>query len=234
MLKFIKAAPYFPDLSPATPFVTPEDRERAAQEPPEAVPYHCKPWIDGQSLGYTVRYGYLTPVTIVGLGNDEVRFDNADATARERPNNKPVVEMFARGHFGFASGYILKTPPGYVSLVLPPNNPPPNLHMLTAVIETDWYPKPVFLVFATPPRDVSITLDYQTELARVVVIPRPKREKAQPLTEADLAEYDAANAAYKAESQSLEGWRDVHGYKFTHLYKVWSQRNRRGEPLFES
>jgi len=57
MLKFSKSAPYIPDPVRARPEISDEDRARAAENPPQVVPFHCKPWLDGQALGWTLFYG---------------------------------------------------------------------------------------------------------------------------------------------------------------------------------
>ena len=226
MLKFAKYAPYMPDIAPAKPHITADQRAGAAEDPPSAVPFHCKPWLDGQSLGYTICYGYLSPITITSPAPDQIEVQGGEQAAQERQGNL-IAQTFAEGHFGLGSGYTLRTPPGYVSLILPANNPPAHLALVTGVLETGWYPKPLFLVYRIPPPGMAIVLDYKVELARVVVIPQPVAEPARPLTAEELAELDTAANRYEAEEQHTKSWFDKQGHRFTHLYKTWSQRYRK-------
>jgi len=138
------------------------------------------------------------------------------------------VDQFARGHFGLGSGYTLHTPPGWVSLILPPTSPPPGLVTLTGVIETDWYPRQLFLVFRAPETGTRVFLDHKMELARVVVIPRQEGQKAEPLSPEELAELREAERRYlKEEKITPTRWRAASGDSFTHLYKGWAQRFRK-------
>ena len=226
MLKFAKSAPYIPDPARSRPFITEQDKERAAQDPPAAVPFHCKPWVDGQTVGWTLFYGYLTSVTVVGLGNGRIEVRNLEQLAQET-NQPRVIDQFAHGHFGLGSGYTLQTPSGFVSMLVPATQSPSGLQALTGVIETDWYPRQLFLVFKAPPAGMEIVLDYKAELARVVVIPRHEGLEAQPLTDAELAVVQEQEAAYLAEEKSTPTrWTAASGDSFTHLYKTWANRYR--------
>jgi hypothetical protein len=231
MLKFAKAAPYIPDPERSRPLITDQDKERGAHDPPYPVPYHCKPWSDGQRIGWTLFYGFLTPITIVGLGDGRADIENKAELARET-NQERVGDHFALGYVGLAVGYTLKTPPGFVSLIIPPTQPPPGLETVPCVIETDWYPRQLFLLFHAPPAGVRVALDHKDELARVVVVPRPEQLTAEPLTAAELEEIAQRRAVYLQEEQTTPTrWQAATGDTFTHLYKEWSKRYRRGEEL---
>ncbi|RMG89597.1 MAG: hypothetical protein D6706_21055 [Chloroflexi bacterium] len=226
MLKFAKSTPYIPDPARSRPLVTDMDKARAAETPPHPVPFHCKPWVDGQTAGWTLFYGYLTPVTIVGEENGRITVKNLDQLAAETGQPR-VIDQFAAGHFGIGSGYTLRTPEGFVSLILPPTHPPNGLETVIGIIETDWYPRQLFLVFRVPPPGTQISLDYQAELARVVIIPRQEQLTAQPMTETELETLRAQEAAYLAEEQETPTrWTAASGDSFTHLYKIWSGRHR--------
>lgn len=229
MLKYTKSVPYLPDPARSRPFISDSDKEKAAARPPEPVPFHCKPWVDGQSVGWTLFYGYLTPVTITGTAGHRLEVQNLDQLARET-NQPHIISHFAAGHFGLGSGYTLQTPPGWISLILPATHSPPGLEAVTGVIESDWYPRQLFLVFSMPPPGVTIALDYKMELARVVIIPRHEKLEAQPLTEPELTALREREAAYLAEEKTTDArWTAASGDTFTHLYRQWSAAYRRGE-----
>lgn len=226
MLKFAKSVPYLPDPARSRPRIAEEEREKAALDPPHVVPFHCKPWVDGQTAGWTLFYGFLTAVTIRQGDDGRLLVENLAQLAQETQQPR-VIDQFAEGHFGLGSGYTLQTPAGYVSLILPPTHPPAGLQTLTAVIETDWYPRQLFLVFQLPPPGTAVTLDRGMELARVVVIPRPEKAEAQPMGQAELAALQAREAEYLAEEQTTSSrWTAASGDSFTHLYKIWSKKRR--------
>jgi hypothetical protein len=223
MLKFNKFALYCPDPAPAKPLITEEQRSRAAANPPEIAPFHCKPWLDGQNIGYTLFYGFLTPITIGNVAGQLV-VDNLEQLTQEFGGNSPI-DQFDRDHFLIDPGLVLKTQPGQVSLVIPANHPPSFLQPLTAIIETDWYPNPIFLVFRLPEEGQTIRLDFGAELVRVVVMPRPQRTAALPMDDTDLAAYDRQHQQYKAEKKAINPrWRDSKGRVRTQLYHAWSRR----------
>jgi hypothetical protein len=181
MLKFAKAAPYIPDPVRSRPLITDDDKERGSLDPPYPVPYLCKPWADGQRVGWTLFYGFLTPITIVGLGDGRAEILNKEELARET-NQKRVGDHFAPGYVGLGIGYTLKTPPGFVSLIIPPTQPPSGLETVPFIVESDWYPRQIFLVFRVPSAGVQIPLDHKDELARVVVVPIHEQLTADPMS----------------------------------------------------
>lgn len=229
VLKFVKHAVYTPDPTPAKPRITEDERARAAADPPSAVPFHCKPWLDGQKLGYTLFYGYLSPITIVGLGDNKIAVEGEEQVMKER-KGRSIADTFAAGHFGLSIAYTLITKQGFNTLILPANDPPAGFDIISGVIETDWYPKGLFLVSRMPEKGERIAIDYGDELARAVVIPRPKPlPPAVPLTDEELDEFDVRAQQYKQEEKTTHTrWIDVYGKPFTHLYRVWSSQRRSG------
>lgn len=231
MLKFAKSAAYIPDPARSRPFISNSDKNKAAADPPAAVPFHCKPWLDGQTVGWTLFYGYLTTVTIRGGSDGRIHVQNLKKLAQET-NQPRIIEQFADTHFGLGTGYTLQTPPGFVSLLLPAVKSSPGLEALTGVVESDWYPRQLFAVFAVPPEDVTITLDYKMPLLRVVVIPRHEQIECWPLDEAELAALAVRSSTYLAEEETTSSrWTAASGHTFTHLYKQWSSHYRQGQKL---
>ncbi len=229
MLKFAKSVSYLPDPEKSRPFITDTDKEKAAQTPPAIVPFHCKPWVDGQSVGWTLLYGYITPITLEVDNNGELQIHNLEQLAQETQQPK-IIDKFTETHFGLSTGYTLQTPPGIVSLILPATHAPVGLIPLTAVIETDWYPHQLFVAFNKPPIGTQINLDYKTPLVRVVLIPRHETLDAQPLDEAELADLHQRRADYIAEEKTTTSrWTSAAGQTLTHLYKQRSAQFRRNQ-----
>ena len=226
MLKFAKSVAYIPDPARSRPFIPDGDKAKAATTPPAVVPFHCKPWLDGQSVGWTLFYGYLTSVTIEVGENCRIQVKNLSRLAQET-NQPRIIEQFADAHFGLGTGYTLHTPPGFVSLLLPASQAPLGLEALIGVVETDWYPRQLFAVFRVPAPGQTITLDYRVPLLRVVVIPRHEQLEIKPLNEDEQTILTQREAAYVAEEgETATRWLDDAGHTFTHLYKQWSSQYR--------
>ena len=231
MLKFAKSASYIPDPARSRPFISDSDKAKATTTPPTAVPFHCKPWLDGQSVGWTLFYGYLTTVTVSASEDGRIQVENLPTLAQET-NQPRIIEQFAANHFGLGTGYTLQTPPGYVTLLLPSTQAPIGLKAVTGVVETDWYPRQLFAVFSVPEPGQDITLDYRMPLLRAIVIPRQEELEIRPLTEAEQAVLAELEAEYLAEEAATPTrWQDHAGHTFTHLYKQWSSKHRQKNDL---
>lgn len=227
LLKFHKAVFYMPDLVRAKPLVTDEDRQLAAQDPPYPVPFHCKPWVDGSTAGWTLFYGFLTPLTIVGLADGQVRIDGIDQLQAETRAIQQA-HVFAKGLFSLSTGYKLHTSPGMVTLLISPSQPPAGYEPLTAVVETDWFPKDIFLAVKAPAEGETIELEYKSELARAIVVPRQDTTQAVAMDDAEVEAIMASEAEYlEAQRTTPTRWRAATGDEFTHLYKQRSREYRR-------
>lgn len=231
MLKFHKPAVYFPDLKRSRPQVTDQERAIGSETPPHIVPYQCKPWTDGQLAGWSVPYGFLTSVTIVGLGEGRIEVENLKQLRAEL--NFPVdpILNFAPGYFSLGTAYSLLTPAGMVTLTMPPTYPAgPNFSPLPSVVETDWFPRTLFLVYRALPKGQRLTLDYGLELARIVVIPRQDGLKAEPMSDEELTQLDEREKGYRqTERQPENRWQSASGLEFSHTYRIWSRRYSHGE-----
>ncbi|MFZ0549033.1 MAG: DUF6065 family protein [Candidatus Promineifilaceae bacterium] len=226
MIQFTKAAAYIPDPVRSRPVITDEDKALAAEDPPYPVRLHCKPWMDGQSVGWTLFYGYLTPITVVGLGDGDFRVENLEQLKAESQVDNIIMPLVG-GYFGMpATGYTFLTQPGIISLILPAPNAPPDLHLEPGIIETDWYPLEMPAVFKVPPKGEAVTLDYKMEIARLVPIPRLESMTLTPMAEDDL------NALLKRRQEYIEDRGKYHGKTvqmgvIKQSYKKWSAEYRR-------
>jgi hypothetical protein len=232
MIQFTKAAAYIPDPVRSRPLITDEDKALAAEEPPYPVRLHCKPWMDAQSLGWTLFYGYLTPITIAGLENGEFRVENLEQLKAESQIEN-IITPLVGGYFGIpATGYTFLTEPGYISLILPSPQAPPGLQLEPGIIETDWYPLEMPAVFKVPPPGQSVTLDYKMEIARLVPIPRLEEMTLSPMTEEDLAALLERRRQYIEERGKYHG-KTVQMGLIKQSYKKWSAEYRRQHPPHE-
>ncbi len=194
---------------------------------PPADPRHCKPWVDAMSLGWYLAFAYE--------GTLEVRpapHCNASAawTGAGRGPRAVPVSSFARGYFGLATGYTFRTPPGIALLVtsLPLGvRRRDGLHPVPGVIETDWYPKPLFIVFETP-TSKPLRFTWGEPVAWLVPVPA-ERHVVQELDErgrAQLAGERDDYDQYLREHGELR-WTSVEGHGFSRQYRLFSRRARR-------
>jgi hypothetical protein len=147
VLRFAKALPYLPDPAPA---------DDAAQ---------------GSALGWTLSYGYLTSVSISGRGDGGIIVRNLAQLVRETGQER-IIDQFAVGYFGLGSGYSLITPAGLVTLIIAHPHSPAGLGIVTGLIETDWYPRQLFVVCNVPGPGVQIDLEFAAPLAHILAVPR--------------------------------------------------------------
>jgi hypothetical protein len=226
MLKFIKSAPYIPDPEPSQAVIDPADSARAREQPPHVVPAHCKPWLDGQKIGWTLSYGYISPIQISLDPEGGIQVQGLEQLIRETGQPR-VVDRFSDRHFGLGSGYTLITPPGFQTLLLPTEQSPGSLRAMTGLIESDWYPRQLFLVFDMPTAGQIIRLDHGDALARAVVVPAASELQAEPASARDIETIKAAEARYLADEESGRwSWTAASGDQFTHVYKEWSKQHR--------
>jgi hypothetical protein len=167
MLQFAKALPYLPD---PRPLVVPEPGTA------ELVA-GWQLWDTGSPFGWMLSYGYLTAVTVTADGKGGLVVENAAELTRETGQAR-TLDQFAPGHFGLACGYTLKTPAGLGSLILPAASPPDGLQAVTGIVETDWYPRQLFLVFRVPDAGRRVKLARGAELARLILVARDDDEDA--------------------------------------------------------
>ena len=226
MIQFTKAAAYIPDPVRSRPFITAEDKALAAEDPPYPVRLHCKPWMDGQSVGWTLFYGYLTSITVVGLENGEFHVENLEQLKAESQVENIIMPLVG-GYFGIpATGYTFLTQPSYISLILPATHAPPGLQLEPGIIETDWYPLEMPAVFKVPPPGEAVTLDYKMEIARLVPIPRLEAMTLTPMAEDNLTALIERRQQYIEERGKYHG-KTVQMGVIKQSYKKWSAEFRR-------
>jgi hypothetical protein len=91
MLKFTKSLPYLPDPARPRPHITEQERAWAAGQPPLPVPFHCKPWVDGQTIGWTLFYGYRTSITLHDRADGRLEIENLALLMGETGREDTVV-----------------------------------------------------------------------------------------------------------------------------------------------
>jgi hypothetical protein len=196
MLRFAKSLPYLPDLAVPRPLISEQDKARAAAEPPLPVPFHCKPWVDGQTIGWTLFYGYRTAVKLRRAAGGGVVIENGEALDAESGRRDTLI--LTEHGLRLETGYALCSPAGLITLIIPANRPVGGLVWEMACLETEEQYQPVSLVFRIETA-TEIVLAAGVELARAVLIPRPELlPAAGPLDGDELAALRRGEGAYRS------------------------------------
>ena len=225
MLKYTKTASVVPDLVRAIALVTDSDRIRAAKEPPQVVPFHCKPWLDGQLFGWTVNWWQSDVASIKYSQELGLNMDWGSAALKAKI---PFLPRENSDYFLVDSGYQLMTEPGYSTLTISANRLLPGLQLLSSTINTDQALTDLILKIKLPEAGQTLVIKRGDELARIIVVSRERNRRIEPMNEKDFR--DLAQLERKcAEEERVTPtrWISAEGYEFTHLYKEWSRHHRR-------
>lgn len=145
-----------------------------------------------------------------------------------------AISQFASGYFGLATGYRLQTPPGIAAYITAPTCMPPATHLVSGVVETGWYPKPLFLVYRVPAPGETLSFEPDSPLALILPVPATPTA-VRPMTTREVARIEREAAAYDdylREHGELR-WTSAEGHGFSHLYRLMSHRHRRNQPQLE-
>lgn len=198
-------------------------------------PWHCKPFLDGNSLGIELFWGLPATVVITGDGVDaQIEGDLEPITG-----TKDTISQFARGHYGINSNYHLRVPPGWGLLVLP--HPRWSLDpyqselpaIVPGLLESAWWPHLFFVVSRIPPAGVRHVFRYGEPFCQVLPVPLDVGVKLRRMDEAERAEAMANEAFCKDDyhTVSTHSWWSENQHHFGNIYKVLSRRFRRGDRI---
>ncbi len=197
---------------------------RRLQRPP-VLPSQCKPWLDGNRIGLLFRFPYRFCLTI-GTGLDGHFL--AEISNRLGSGYGDVISPFSARHFGLATNYLFRTDQGVGLLVAElPDGLPRGLRPARGVVETWWYPKPLFLVFERPRPGETFRLDYGDPLCVLIPVLCEPTE-ASEMHEQDLGTVEEERRMYEDYERNHPAlrWTSLEGYPFSHTYKAFSSRVR--------
>jgi hypothetical protein len=225
-LTYSRWATYLPDLVRARPYITDEHKRAGEQQPPAPSPFHCKPWVEGHSIGLAVPYGYRTLLTVWLEVTRRVRFIGLSELELET-GLVNIVSARGHGRLGLMCGYRIGVSADHSILVLPPSRPISGLRLIPSLYSPAADPGRPILELELTQAELPVRLTSQTELARLVLVPQKANLEARPLDPAELAELQAAESRYLDEEQRTPSrWTAASGDEFTHLYRIWSARHR--------
>lgn len=124
-------------------------------------------------------------------------------THKLEPAGVGLVEGVERGElFRLQLPYVLRTPPGMDSLLLPPLHRPGPLAVAPRLVETDWYAGPLELILRRPAGSVHVAAG--DVVAQLVLLYREARQAA-------LRVLAAGSAAARALQDDVVRWQVQHG-----------------------
>lgn len=223
-VKYARTERSFPPLTPLKAVVNDDERALRRLEHPPALPSHCKPWVDANSFGAVVPFPYAYRLTVEGTEDlPRTRVEHA-INARHRD----VVGFFAPGYFTLALPYYLRTEPriGLYVTTLPSSDD--DRPLVRGLIETWWYPKPLFLVFRRPQPGATVVFEYGDPLCVLlpVVCGPPSVEEMSSDELAAVRDREAEYDEYLSDHPELR-WTSAAGTGFSRRYRVWAARERR-------
>lgn len=114
-----------------------------------------------------------------GFDAEPLPFTDTDGVRKELRPVQPGLSFMDRPdqaqHFKLHLPWVLKTPPGVDTLFVAPVNRPAPLHLLTGLVETDWYAHPVNLVVNRPPAAAALHIRRGDVIAQLVFVGREAR-----------------------------------------------------------
>lgn len=222
-IKYVRSDETFPPLELIKPLITQTERKQARLKRPPALPAHCKPWLDAHSYGLLMRFPYQVGLSITGRKDDIPQFRMLSTKKPNIGNN--IISVFATGYFGLATGYYIRTEPRFgIFFQSLPREYGSKAALVNGLVETWWYPKPLFLVFASPLPGETLIFQYWDPLCilmpvlceRIVVAEASFRERRSILQEKkDYERFLSKHAELR--------WTSLEGNGFSTQYKFFSK-----------
>ncbi len=201
-----------------------------------AQPWHCKPFVDGNTMGFELLWGLASTVRITGDGTTAV----VAGDYQRETGNPATISQFAPGHYGINSQYALKMPAGWGGLVLPHpafSADPYGSDMpaiVPGLLEFAWWPHLFFVVARVPPAGVTHAFRYGEPFAQVIPVPLDSGDYTlRPMDDDERRAGKEADAFIRGRYRAIStrNWTTGDGFNFGNIYKVLSRRFRRGDAV---
>lgn len=210
----------------------------------EPQPWHCPPFVEASTYGLELVYPYETECHVIN-DNGNIRFEWDFAS---EPGVKLTGQEFGAffprpaKFYLFGSSLDMQAPPGHVIRTLPHprffTDDTGTVPLATmGHVQTEWWPKPMFLVFRVPPPGQRHIFRKDEAYAQILCVPHRMSYETTPMT---LEEQSRRGQLDQAIGQSgthisKNVWHNPSGQEFKDYYKVMGRAFARdGLPGVES
>jgi hypothetical protein len=162
-----------------------------------------------------VRYPHAISLQVIGSpsGFPTGRFLDADG----REVGLAKLASLSQDFFTIATDYRLVTPKPFGILVIPAADA--IAPALPGLIESWWYPKPLFVVFRAPPPGEPLAFRRGDPLCSIVPVPADVRlEEVDVRGRDDLERMEGEYESYRRKRTDLQ-WSAASGRTFSHAYR---------------
>jgi len=221
---YTKLRPEFPDLEHRAPAISPQHRRLARLTRPPALPHQCPPWRDAAEYGILLRYPYGGFVHVHGGAPARVEY----ATGVVKQAGGPFVDAFAANYFSIRVGYRFRTPHGIGLLVAAAIDDGAPAPAVPGLIETWWYPRPLFIVFHNPAPSEAVTFRPGDALCLLLPVPCDGLDiRTMTTTEEEEVSRDDEEYLAEAARRPNLNWISIEGVGFSHRYRLFSRSRHR-------
>ena len=200
------AVKYLPEWFKNLPPTYGDPEQRDAFGNPQMSAKKCLPLLDGMSLGYTIPLCADLHIRS-NHNNTQIAVTNPPALkvcefhdANQVGGHSAIIKNHGNP-LKFLNHWVIKTKPGWSSLFLPPLNNFENPFMcLSAMVDTDRYPKEVNFPAALLQTDVDIHIPAGTPLVTVIPFKRGSFEKKPFVRNMTKKEFKEINKIHRRQN----------------------------------
>jgi Tfp pilus assembly protein PilF len=192
-------------------------------------PWHCRPFVDAATYGLELVYHYETECQVVN-DNGQVRFEWDYA-------NEPGVKLHGEEFglfdtrparfYSFQASVDVQAPPGYVVQTQPhprffTDESGTVAPALIGHVQTEWFPKPLFVVFKIPAPGQRHIFRKGEPYAQIIFVPRQMAYRPTPMTpeEGDFRRQLWDDMQTSASYIATNVWHEPDGGESKNYYKV--------------
>lgn len=198
-------------------------------------PWHCQPWVDGNTYGLELIYPFKTEVCIFNNNGKMEFIGDFEANNELLPNiPSPPFKTFASGHYGFTSFLDLIVPEDHVIRVethpkyfVDPLDETPCA--LPGHIQS-WWSRIFFVVFKNPPLNRKHYFRYGEPFAQLLIVPQKAEYELKEMSYLKKVERQTYESILNefAHKVSTKRWQDDRGNIFDNKYKLLSSAYAKG------
>ena len=223
---YAKLRPEYPSVERLHPLIGDAERQLARLSRPPALRVHCKPWLDAARYGFLVRYPYDGSLTVTADKGGGLSFAHGSHGLAARAGGQ-IVMALAGSHFSMRMGYRFRTELPWGLMTWPPPGAADDApRVVPGLVETWWYPRPLFVVFENPAPGGQAVLRPGDPLCALVPV------RCEPLEIREMSETESNRIAdedtrFKSEAAATPGldWVSLDGAGFSRRYRVFSKRH---------